>query len=150
MSSPRKLVTLFGLFAMCMFLFGVRGNCGQASAKSRVSSEKTIEVKPGTTRLDTKVGEMDFTRARIEVSPPSNGMIRIRLKVAGSNDSHHDHDAQVKATLVGDSDVVIETATKKREIEEGEHDKELSFDFHVTPEQMASALRFKLTLTYIP
>jgi len=150
MSSPRRLLTPFGLLATCTFLFGVRASYGQEGVPSRFQLEKTIEVKAGTTRLDVKVGEMDFVTASMEVGPPAKGVVRIRLKVAGSNYSDHDHSAQVKATLVDKSDTVIETATKKREIEEGEHNKSLTFDFRVTPEQLESGLRFKLVLTYLP
>ena len=148
MPPRRALFTLLGLLAVFMLLFGVRADCGQPSEKVRVDSETTIDVKPGETRLDTKVGSMQFTYARIEVNAPASGIIKIRLKVAGTNISDHDHDAEVKATLVGDQ--VNSTITKKREIEEGEHDKELSFEFRATTEQVASGLRFKLTLSYLP
>ena len=148
MPQRRSLSAVFGLLTVFMLLFGVRADCGQASEKVRVDSETTIDVKPGTTRLDTKVGSMDFTYAKIEMSPPANGIVKVRLKVAGTNVSDHDHDAEVKATLVGDQ--VNSSITKKREIEEGEHDKELSFEFRATTEQVASGLRFKLTLSYLP
>lgn len=125
--------------------------CNEASqAKARVDSETTIDVQAGTFPLNLKVGEMDFTFAQIEVSPPAKGLVRIKLKVAGSNFSDHDHSVEVRATLVDPTDAQISTATKKREIEEGEKDKGLDFEFRVSQEQLASGLRFNLKLTYVP
>jgi hypothetical protein len=56
----------------------------------------------------------------------------------------------VQAALIGPPDVLISTILKKREVEEGEKDKGLDFEFGVSQEQYASGLKFKLKLTYIP
>ena len=134
-----------------MLLMAVGALCNEASqAKSRVDAETAIEVRAGKVLLNLTVGEIDFTFAEVVVPPPAKGSVRVKLKVVGSNFSDHDHDAAVQATLIGPPDVVIATLTKKREIEEGETDKGLDFEFRVSQEQVASGLTFKLKLTYIP
>lgn len=125
--------------------------CSEAlQGSSRVDSGMTIDVKAGKVLLNLTVGEIDFTFAEIVVTQPAQGPVRIKLKVAASNLSDSDHDAAVQAALIGPQDVVISTMTKKREVEEGETDKGLDFEFRVSQEQFASGLRFKLKLTYIP
>ena len=150
MPARTALLTAFGFVATFALLSGSQADCGQFDEKARADSETTIDVKAGTTRIDMKVGGMQFTFAKIEVSPPVDLVVKIRLKVAGSNTTEHDHDAEVKATLIGPGDEVLATMTKKREIEEDESNKELTFDFRVTPEKMSAGLRFKLLLSYLP
>jgi hypothetical protein len=145
------LVRLTLLSPVLLLLLASAAPCSEAPQDSaRSDAETTIDVKAGKVLLNLKVGEIDFTFAQIVLTPPAQGSVRIKLKVAGSNLSDHDHSAAVQATLLGASDVVISTTTKKREIEEGERDKGLDFEFRVTEEQLASGLKFKLKLTYIP
>ena len=150
-SQPRVLRRFVVLTPALMLVMAVGALCNDSSqAKPRVDSETTIDVKAGKVPLNLKVGDIDFTFAQIEITPPDKGAVRIKLKVAGSNFSDHDHSVEVRATLVGPSDVQLSTTTKKREIEEGEKDKGLDFEFRVSQEQLASGLTFKLKLTYIP
>ena len=150
--SHTRIVCRFVVLAPALILLTAAGAlCSEVSqVQSRVDSETAIDVKGGKVPLNLKVGEIDFTFAQIEITPPDKGAVRIKLKVAGSNLSDHDHSVEVRATLVGPEDAQISTATKKREIEEGEKDKGLDFEFRVSQEQLASGLKFKLKLTYIP
>jgi hypothetical protein len=139
------LTTVLGVLLGASVLFGI-----EPQTRARVDATKTIDVKPGRVELDLKVGDIDFDYANVQIDPPSKGMVRIRLKVSGSNFSDHDHSVEVEAKLVGDTGVAIATAKKSREIEEGEKDKSVSLDFNVTPELLAAGLRLDLKLTYVP
>jgi hypothetical protein len=151
MATRENLRTLPLLAAVLCVLLGasvLRG--AESQTRARVDATKTIDVKSGRVELSLKVGDIDFDYANVQIDPPSKGMVRIRLKVSGSNFSDHDHSVEVETKLVGETGVAISTASKSREIEEGEKDKSVSFDFNVTPELLAAGLRFNLKLTYIP
>jgi hypothetical protein len=139
------ITTVLGVLLGASVLYGTG-----TQTRARIDATKTIDAKPGRVELDLKVGDIDFVYANVQIDPPSQGMVRIRLKVSGSNFSDHDHSVEVEAKLVGDTGIAISTARKSRQIEEGEKDKSVSFDFNVTPELLAAGLRVNLKLTYIP
>jgi hypothetical protein len=151
MTGHERRNTLALLATVVGIVMGASVLCAaESQTRQRVDVAKTLDVRQGRVDLNLEVGDITFIYADVRIDPPSKGAVRIRLKVSGSNFSNHDHDVEVEAKLVGESDVVLSTVKKSREIEEDEKDKSVSLDFYVSPERLAAGLHFNLTLSYIP
>ena len=91
----------------------------------------TVPLETATVPIEITIDTIEYHSVRVLVSPPAKGSVKVTLTVKASNPGDEDHNAIVKATLLGAGGETILTKTGRRDVEEGEKNKDVKVEFQV-------------------